>query len=58
MIDIFSVTFLLGIVFGIFAGFTIKSFFSNKNKNEFNDEDYAQNLKDLKIAIELSLIHI
>ena len=52
MIDIFSVTFLLGIVFGIFAGFTIKSFFSNKNKNEFNVEDYAQNLKDLKTAIE------
>ena len=50
MIDIFSVTFLLGIVFGIFAGFTIKSFFSNKNKNEVNVEDYAQNLKDLKSA--------
>ena len=52
MIDIFSVTFLLGIVFGIFAGFAIKSFFSNKNKNEVNVEDYAQNLKDLKTAIE------
>ena len=30
MIDIFSVTFLLGIIFGLFAGFTIKSYFSSK----------------------------
>lgn len=32
MIDIFSVTFLLGIIFGLFAGFTIKSYFSKKMK--------------------------
>ena len=32
MIDIFSVTFLLGIIFGLFAGFTIKSYFSKKNQ--------------------------
>ena len=32
MIDVFSVTFLLGIIFGLLAGFTIKSFFSKKNE--------------------------
>ena len=32
MIDIFSVTFLLGVIFGLFAGFTIKSYFSKKKK--------------------------
>ena len=52
MIDIFSVTFLLGIVFGLFAGFTIKSYFSKKNENEFDVNDYTKNLKDLKVAID------
>ena len=47
MIDIFSVTFLLGIVFGLFAGFTIKSYFSKKNESEFDVNDYTKNLKDL-----------
>jgi len=52
MIDIFSVTFLLGIVFGLFAGFTIKSYFSKKNESEFDVNDYTKNLKDLKVAID------
>ena len=52
MIDIFSVTFLLGIVFGLFAGFTIKSYFSKKNESEVDVNDYAKNLKDLKVAID------
>ena len=52
MIDIFSVTFLLGIVFGLFAGFTIKSYFSKKNENEVDIDEYSQNLKDLKKVIE------
>ena len=30
MIDIFSVTFLLGVILGLLAGFTIKSYFSKK----------------------------
>ena len=51
MIDIFSVTFLLGIIFGLLVGFTIKSFFSKKNENEVNIDDYSNNLKDLKEAI-------
>ena len=52
MIDIFSVTFLLGIIFGLFAGFTIKSYFSKKNESEVDVNDYAKNLKDLKVAID------
>ena len=52
MIDIFSVTFLLGIIFGLFAGFTIKSYFSKKNESEFDVNDYTKNLKDLKVAID------
>ena len=52
MIDIFSVTFLLGIIFGLLAGLTIKSFFSKKKDNEVNLDTYAQNLKDLKTVIE------
>ena len=52
MIDIFSVTFLLGIIFGLLAGFTIKSFFSKKNENEIDIDAYAQNLNDLKSVIE------
>ena len=52
MIDIFSVTFLLGVIFGLFAGFTIKSYFSKKNENEVDIDDYSQNLKDLKKVIE------
>ena len=52
MIDIFSVTFLLGIIFGLLAGFTIKSFFSKKNESEVDVNDYANNLKDLKVAID------
>ena len=52
MIDIFSVTFLLGIIFGLLAGFTIKSFFSKKNESEVDVNDYANNLKDLKNAID------
>ena len=52
MIDIFSVTFLLGIIFGLFAGFTIKSYFSKKNENEVDIDEYSQNLKDLKKVIE------
>ena len=52
MIDIFSVTFLLGVIFGLFAGFTIKSYFSKKNENEVDIDEYSQNLKDLKKVIE------
>ena len=52
MIDIFSVTFLLGIILGLFAGFTIKSYFSKKNENEVDIDEYSQNLKDLKKVIE------
>ena len=52
MIDIFSSTFLLGIIFGLLAGLTIKSFFSKKKDNEVNLDTYAQNLKDLKTVIE------
>ena len=52
MIDIFSVTFLLGVILGLFAGFTIKSYFSKKNESEFDVNDYTKNLKDLKVAID------
>ena len=52
MIDIFSVTFLLGVILGLFAGFTIKSYFSKKNENEVDIDEYSQNLKDLKKVIE------
>ena len=52
MIDIFSVTFLLGIILGLLAGFTIKSYFSKKNENEVDIDEYSQNLKDLKKVIE------
>ena len=52
MIDIFSVTFLLGVILGLLAGFTIKSYFSKKNENEVNIDEYSQNLKDLKKVIE------
>jgi len=52
MIDIFSVTFLLGVILGLFAGFTIKSYFSKKNESEVDVNDYAKNLKDLKVAID------
>ena len=52
MIDIFSATFLLGIIFGLLAGFTIKSFFSKKKESEVDVNDYANNLKDLKNAID------
>ena len=52
MIDIFSVTFLLGIIFGLLAGLTIKSFFSKKKDNEVDLDTYAQNLNDLKKVIE------
>ena len=52
MIDIFSVTFLLGVILGILAGFTIKSYFSKKNENEVDIDEYSQNLKDLKKVIE------
>ena len=52
MIDIFSVTFLLGVILGLLAGFTIKSYFSKKNENEVDIDEYSQNLKDLKKVIE------
>ena len=52
MIDIFSVTFLLGIIFGLLAGLTIKSFFSKKKDNEVDLDTYAQDLKNLKTVIE------
>ena len=52
MIDIFSVTFLLGIIFGLLAGLTIKSFFSKKKDNEVDLDTYAQDLKNLKKVIE------
>jgi DNA recombination protein RmuC len=52
MIDIFSVTFLLGIIFGLLAGFTVKSFFLKTNEKEVDIDKYAQNLKDLKKVIE------
>ena len=52
MIDIFSVTFLLGITFGLLAGLTLKSFFSKKKDNEVDLDTYAQNLNDLKKVIE------
>ena len=52
MIDIFSSTFLLGIIFGLLAGLIIKSFFSKKKDNEVDLDTYAQNLKDLKTVIE------
>ena len=52
MIDIFSVTFLLGIIFGLLAGLIIKSFFSKKKDNEVDLDTYAQNLNDLKKVIE------
>ena len=52
MIDIFSVTFLLGVILGLLAGFTIKSYFSKKNESEFDVNDYTKNLKDLKVAID------
>ena len=52
MIDIFSVTFLLGVIFGLFPGFTIKSYFSKKKENEVDIDEYSQNLKDLKKVIE------
>ena len=34
MIDLFSVTFLLGIILGLLAGLIIKSFFSKKKENK------------------------
>ena len=52
MIDIFSVTFLLGITFGLLAGLTLKSFFSKKKDNEVDLDTYAQDLKNLKTVIE------
>ena len=52
MIDIFSVTFLLGITFGLLAGLTLKSFFSKKKDNEVDLDTYAQDLKNLKKVIE------
>mgnify|MGYP001369921062 FL=1 len=52
MINFLSLEFLLGIIFGLLAGLTIKSFFSKKKDNEVNLDTYAQNLKDLKTVIE------
>ena len=52
MINFLSLEFLLGIIFGLLVGLTIKSFFSKKKDNEVNIDKYAQNLKDLKTIIE------
>ena len=52
MINFLSLEFLLGIIFGLLAGLTIKSFFSKKKDNEVDLDTYAQNLKDLKTVIE------
>ena len=52
MINFLSLEFLLGIIFGLLAGLTIKSFFSKKKDNEVDLDTYAQNLNDLKKVIE------
>ena len=52
MINFLSLEFLLGIIFGLLAGLTIKSFFSKKKDNEVDLDTYAQDLKNLKKEIE------
>ena len=52
MINFLSLEFLLGIIFGLLAGLTIKSFFSKKKDNEVDLGTYAQDLKNLKKVIE------
>ena len=52
MINILSLEFFLGIIFGLLVSLTIKIFFFKKKDSEVNLESYDRNLKELRDIIE------